>query len=114
MAPAVTFNETLWLAIAEPSRRKLIDVLLTKGETTASKLAGEVPFSRQAVTKHMAVLKKAGLIRARHTGREVLFAVRPEGITGAAREMAQAAALWDTRLQKIKHIAETIQRESTR
>lgn len=42
--------------MAEPSRRKLIGVLLLKGEATASRLADDVPFSRQAVSKHLAVL----------------------------------------------------------
>ena len=54
MSSTAPFNEKLWFAIAEPSRRKLIEVLLLKGETTASRLADEVPFSRQAVSKHIA------------------------------------------------------------
>ena len=69
------FNEELWFAIAEPSRRKLIEVLLLKGEATASRLADEVPFSRQAVSKHIAVLKRAGLVKERKTGKEVRFSL---------------------------------------
>ena len=45
MVSITSFNDTLWFAIAEPSRRKLIEVLLLKGEVTASKLADEVPFT---------------------------------------------------------------------
>jgi DNA-binding transcriptional ArsR family regulator len=63
MSSTAPFNEELWFAIAEPSRRKLIEVLLLKGEATASRLADEVPFSRQAVSKHLAVLKRAGLVK---------------------------------------------------
>lgn len=104
-----TFNANIWFAISEPSRRKLIDLLLIKGEASASKLAYEVPFSRQAIAKHMVVLKNAGLIRERRAGKELRFAVEPEGITAAALELSAASKLWDTRLHMIKEISETIQ-----
>jgi DNA-binding transcriptional ArsR family regulator len=110
-APA-PFNEELWFAIAEPSRRKLIDVLLLKGEATASRLADDVPFTRQAVRKHLAILKRAGLVTERKTGKEVRFSLSPEGLSVAAQELAQAATRWDERLQKIKHLAETLQQGS--
>lgn len=110
-AVAASFNETLWFAIAEPSRKKLIDILLNRGEATASNLSGEVSFSRQAVSKHLIVLKRAGLIYSRRIGKEVRFAVDPEGISVAAQEMSRAAMLWDERLQKIKQIAEAINQE---
>ncbi len=103
---AVTFNEKFWFAVAEPSRRKLIDILLTKGESSASKLAENVPFSRQAVSKHMTVLKHAGLVRQEHAGKEVRFSVNPEGVVAATQELSKAAAIWNDRLQKIKQIAE--------
>lgn len=111
MSSTAPFNDKLWFAIAEPSRRKLIEILLLKGEMTASRLADEVPFSRQAVSKHIAVLKKAGLVKERKTGKEVRFSVEPAGLGVAAQELSRAAALWDERLQKIKHIAEMLHRE---
>ena len=111
MSSTTPFNEQLWFAIAEPSRRKIIEVLLLKGEATASRLADEVPFSRQAVSKHLAVLKRAGLVRVRKTGKEVRFSVEPDGLSVAAQELSRAASLWDERLQKIKQLAETLHRE---
>ena len=99
--------------MAEPSRRKLIEVLLLKGEATASRLADDVPFSRQAVRKHLAVLKRAGLVNEHKTGKEVRFRVSPEGLSVAAQELSQAATLWDERLQKIKHLAETLHQEGS-
>ena len=113
MASITSFNDTLWFAIAEPSRRKLIEVLLLKGEATASRLADEVPFSRQAVRKHITVLKRAGLVKERKTGKEVRFRVEPEGLSVAAQELSRAATLWDERLQKIKQLAETLRREES-
>jgi predicted transcriptional regulator len=58
-APA---GDQLWSAIADPSRRRVLDLLVASGEVSASWLAGRVPFSRQAVAKHLAVLERAGLV----------------------------------------------------
>ena len=54
-------DDDLWAAIADPSRRRVLDLLVQRGEASASRLAGEVPFSRQAVSKHLVVLEQAGL-----------------------------------------------------
>ena len=98
--------DELWSAVADPTRRRVLDVLLDRGEATATMVAGELPVTRQAVAKHLAVLDRAGLVEGRRRGREVRYAVRPERLDAAARSMAQVAAAWDTRLQAIKRIAE--------
>jgi ArsR family transcriptional regulator, cadmium/lead-responsive transcriptional repressor len=113
MSSTTPFNEQLWLAIAEPSRRRIIEVLLLKGEATASQLADDVPFSRQAVSKHIAVLKKVGLIKERKLGKEVRFSVVPEALSNAAQELSQAAILWDERLNRIKQLAEILHQEGS-
>jgi ArsR family transcriptional regulator, cadmium/lead-responsive transcriptional repressor len=99
-------DEELWAAVAEPSRRRLLDVLLAHGETTPTALAAELPFTRQAVTKHLAVLERAGLVSGRRVGRETRYAVRAERLDAAARVMAAVAARWDDRLRMIKNLAE--------
>lgn len=109
---AISNSDQLWLAIAEPSRRKLIDILLAQGEATASRLAQYVPFSRQAVIKHISVLRKAGLVQMRREGKEVKFTIDPIGIGTAAEELSQAAVLWDQRLQHIKYLAEHLEQQS--
>jgi DNA-binding transcriptional ArsR family regulator len=98
--------EELWSAVADPTRRRVLDVILTRGEATATTLAGELPVTRQAVAKQLAVLDRAGLVKGRRQGREVRYAVRPERLDAAARSMAQVAAEWDARLVAIKRIAE--------
>ena len=69
-------------------------------------VAGELPVTRQAVVKHLAVLDRAGLVEGRRQGREVRYAVRPERLDVATRSMAQLAVEWDSRLAAIKRIAE--------
>jgi DNA-binding transcriptional ArsR family regulator len=98
--------DELWSAVADPTRRRVLDVLLTEGEASATTVAGELPVTRQAVAKHLAVLDRAGLVEGRRQGREVRFAVRPERLDVAAQSMAQVAAEWDARLAAIKRIAE--------
>jgi len=95
-------------AMADPTRRRLLEDLAARGEATATALADDLPISRQAVVKHLAVLDRAGLVTSQRRGREVRYVVRPEGVAATARWMAGLAADWDRRLSEIKHIAESL------
>jgi DNA-binding transcriptional ArsR family regulator len=97
-------------ALADPTRRQLLDQLSARGRATASTLAGGLPISRQAVVKHLAVLDAAGLVDSTKVGREVRYAVRPEALDTTARWMSSLAAEWDRRLTKIKRVAEAAER----
>jgi ArsR family transcriptional regulator, cadmium/lead-responsive transcriptional repressor len=99
-------EERLLEAVSDGSRRRLLDLLLARGEVTPTALAAELPFTRQAVAKHLAVLDRAGLVEATRHGREVRYTVRPEHLDIAVRAMARVAARWDTRLEAIKRLAE--------
>ena len=99
-------DDDMWSAIADPSRRRVLDLLVRRGEATASWLAGQVPFSRQGVSKHLVVLEHAGLVARRKQGREVLFAVVPARLDHATKAMTELAGEWDRRLDRIKQLAE--------
>jgi DNA-binding transcriptional ArsR family regulator len=101
-------DDELWSAIGDPSRRQVLDLLVSNDAVSASGLAGRVPFSRQAVSKHLAVLEEAGLVSRRKQGREVLYQVEADRLDQAARAMAEAADRWDRRLAVIKRLAETM------
>ena len=102
--------DQLWSAVGDPTRRRVLDVILDRGEATATTVAAELPVTRQAVTKHLTVLDRSGLVEARRQGREVRYAVRPQRLEAAARSMASVAAEWDARLGAIKRIAEATAR----
>ncbi len=106
-------DDALWSAIADPSRRRVLDLLVEGGETTASSLAERVPFTRQAVIKHLAVLEQTGLVTRQREGREVRFRVVPGRLNEASHAMADQARLWDQRLQAIKALAEAAHKEAT-
>ncbi|MGP7999400.1 MAG: ArsR/SmtB family transcription factor [Streptosporangiaceae bacterium] len=103
----VQADDELWSAIADPSRRQVLDLLVSNDEVSASWLAGRVPFTRQAVAKHLAVLERTGLVSRRKQGREVLYHVEAGRLDQATRAMAGLAAQWDRRLATIKRLAET-------
>ncbi|HEY2813360.1 MAG TPA: metalloregulator ArsR/SmtB family transcription factor [Acidimicrobiales bacterium] len=105
-------DDELWSAIADPSRRRVLDLLVRNGAGTASVLAQDVPFTRQAVIKHLAVLEQAGLVTRQREGREVRFHVEADRLDEATRAMAQLANEWDRRLAGIKRLAETAHREA--
>jgi ArsR family transcriptional regulator, cadmium/lead-responsive transcriptional repressor len=105
-------DDELWSAIGDPSRRRVLDLLVSNGEISASWLAGRVPFSRQAVSKHLVVLEQAGLVSRRKQGREVLYRVEAGRLDQATRAMADVAAHWDRRLAAIKRLAEAAHAET--
>ena len=98
-------DDDLWSAIGDPSRRRILDLVVSNGEVSASWLAGQVTFTRQAVSKHLVVLEQAGLVSRRKEGREVLYQVDAGRLDQAARAMAEAAAQWARRLAPIKRLA---------
>ena len=101
-------DDQLWSAIADPSRLRVLDLLVRSGEASASWLAGRVPFSRQAVSKHLVVLEQAGLVSRRKQGREVIYQVDPGRLDQAAQAMVALARQWDRRLDTIKQLAEAM------
>ena len=107
-------DDELWAAVADPTRRRLLDVLLARGNATATALAGELPVTRQAVAKHLAVLDRAGLVAGERQGREVRYAVRPERLDAATQALARVAAEWDGRLATIKRLAESAHDERSK
>ena len=96
----------VFAALADPTRWRVLTLLAERGDGTATTLAGELPVSRPAVIKHLAVLDRAGLVESRRRGREVRYTVRPERLDATARDLADLAAAWDARLAAIKRMAE--------
>jgi DNA-binding transcriptional ArsR family regulator len=110
--PPVDAVDSVLAAMADPTRRLLLDRLAAADHATATTLAATLPISRQAVVKHLVVLEDAGLVAAGRVGREVRYAVRPAALEATARWMAGLAADWDRRLATIKRLAEAAERDS--
>ena len=107
---SVAVDDDLWSAIGDPTRRRLLDLLLADGLGTATTLSGQLPVTRQAVAKHLAVLDRAGLVHATPAGREKRYRVDDVELARAVAQLSSVGSAWDARLQRIKRIAEAIQR----
>src|ERR1700743_2078744 len=88
-------------ALADPTRRRLLSAL-SATPATATQLAGDLPISRQAVTKHLGALADAGLLEVQRAGRDMRYRVTPEPLTEAVTWMAQVGGLWDQRLASLQ------------
>lgn len=103
-------DDDLWAAIGDPTRRRMLDLLLVDGNGTATTLSQRLPVSRQAVAKHLGVLDRAGLVRSTPAGREKRYHVDDAQLARAVAQLSSVGSTWDARLQRIKRIAEAIQR----
>ncbi|MEV4754847.1 metalloregulator ArsR/SmtB family transcription factor [Micromonospora sp. NPDC049559] len=93
-------------ALADPTRRLILDTLASRGEASATALADTLPVTRQAILQHLSLLERVGLVASRKDGRERRYAVRPRQLLDTARWMNQVAAQWNARLATIKRLAE--------
>ncbi|GAA3437082.1 ArsR/SmtB family transcription factor [Kutzneria kofuensis] len=104
-----TIDDELWAALGDPTRRRLLDLLLADGAGTATGLSDRLPVTRQAVSKHLGVLERAELVVSHKDGREVRYAVNEAQFARAVRQLAHVGATWDARLRRVAAIAESIQ-----
>lgn len=106
MPPSAIDTEELVAAVTEPTRRQMLDLLLERGDSTATELAGSLPITRQAVSKHLTVLTRTGLVAGEKSGREMRYRLNVERLDQASRSLGELAATWDQRLGRIKQLSE--------
>lgn len=89
-------------ALADPTRRQIVELLSKRGAQTATELAGRLPITRQGVAKHLDLLQAAGLVESSRDGRESRYLLTPEPFEAAALWMASVGAEWDRRLEALR------------
>ncbi|MBB3085244.1 ArsR/SmtB family transcription factor [Geodermatophilus sabuli] len=87
-------------ALADPTRRQLVD-LLSHGELAAGELAGRFPVSRPAISRHLRVLREAGLVTSRGEGRRRLYALDPRPLRELDEWLEPYRDLWAQRLDAL-------------
>jgi DNA-binding transcriptional ArsR family regulator len=105
-APAHRQVDSVFVALADPTRRRVVETLARGGTVTASGLAAELPITRQAVAKHLSALRSADLVTARRVGREMQYMLRPQPLDEAARWIEMVGAEWDDRLGALRRSVE--------
>ncbi|MFC3996920.1 ArsR/SmtB family transcription factor [Nocardiopsis sediminis] len=96
--PLAGDDDLVFAALADRTRRDLLDALAARGRATATELAAALPVTRQAVAKHLAVLRRARLISGTRNGREVHYSLRPGRLAATAGRLSRLAAAWEGRL----------------
>lgn len=94
---------TVFSAVADETRRGLLERLREEGPLSISAMAEGLPISRQGVTKHLAVLLEAGLVRAERRGRQRLHRLNPSPLKEVDDWLRPYAEAWERRLERLKH-----------
>lgn len=102
--PADLGADAVFAALADGTRRELLRAIVTDGPCTATELAADREISRQAVSKHLAVLGQAGLVTGRRDGREVRFRADTAPLAAATDWIAETGAAWDRRLGRLRDL----------
>jgi DNA-binding transcriptional ArsR family regulator len=93
--------DELFGAVADPTRRHILQRLVHDGPQTATQLAELFPLSRQAVVKHVQTLAAAGLVAPTRTGREVRYRATTERLVEAVSWLLETSAQWDRRAERL-------------
>jgi DNA-binding transcriptional ArsR family regulator len=96
----------LFAALGDPTRLALLDRLSAGSNASISRLTGGMPVSRQAITKHLRVLQRAGLVRGVRSGRENLFQLERNRLEDAQRFLENISRQWDVALARLKSFVE--------
>ena len=96
--------DAVFSALADPTRRQIVELLAGGGTLTPTALAGDMPITRQAVAKHLDALGAAGLVSHRRVGRETRYRLTPEPLRDAAGWIAAVGSEWDERLARLEKL----------
>ena len=94
----------VFTALADPTRRALFERLSREGEMTVRLLTDNSGVSQPAVSKHLGVLKHAGLVRARHKGRQTHYSARPRGLAPLVDWMSYYSRFWHERFDRLEDL----------
>jgi DNA-binding transcriptional ArsR family regulator len=98
-------HEDVFRAIADPTRRAILD-RLRAGPAAVTVLAADFETSRPAISKHLLVLKRSGLVAEQRVGRTRIYRLRPEPLTRVAGWVEGYRAFWLNNLENLKRYLE--------
>ena len=98
--------DDLFKALGDPTRRAIFERLVNEGEQTVRALTDHAGISQPAVSKHLSVLKHAGLVRDRPEGRQTHYSTEPEGLKPLVDWVKHYGAFWGDRLDRLENLLE--------
>ena len=96
--------EMLFKTLADPTRRALFERLCREGEQTVGALTARAGVSQPAVSKHLGVLKRAGLVRDRHAGRQAHYSAQVAALAPLIDWTSRMAGFWQNRLDDLEDL----------
>lgn len=99
-----TAPDAIFKSLADPTRRALFERLSRGGELTVRMLTQKSGVSQPAVSKHLGVLKHAGLVRARHAGRETHYKAQPRALAPLLDWMSFYSRFWHDRFDRLEEL----------
>jgi DNA-binding transcriptional ArsR family regulator len=96
--------DSIFKSLADPTRRALFESLSRRGEQTVTILTGNSGVSQPAVSKHLRVLKAAGLVRARHRGRQTHYSAQPRALAPLVNWMSYYSRFWPDRFDRLEEL----------
>ena len=100
----MSVTDQLFKALSDPTRRALFERLCRDGELPVHALTQDSGVSQPAVSKHLAVLRAAGLVTGRENGRQVLYSAEARALAPIAVWMGQQASFWDQKLDLLEDL----------
>lgn len=97
-------HDTLFRTLADPTRRALFERLCRDGEQTVAALTAQAGVSQPAVSKHLSVLKQAGLVLDRPEGRQTHYSARIAALAPLLDWTSQMAGFWESRFDDLEHL----------
>lgn len=97
-------GDLLFKTLADPTRRAIFERLCREGEQTVGELTAKAGVSQPAVSKHLAALKRAGLVRDRQEGRQTHYSARPRGLAPLAEWTSRMASFWEGRFDDLEDL----------
>src|ERR687898_2279364 len=97
-------HDALFRTLADPTRRALFERLCREGEKTVGALTAQAGVSQPAVSKHLGVLKQAGLVRDRHEGRQTHYSAQLSALAPLIDWASEMARFWETRFDNLEDL----------
>jgi DNA-binding transcriptional ArsR family regulator len=97
-------HDALFKALADPTRRAIFEKLCTGGEQTVGGLTLQAQVSQPAVSKHLAVLKDAGLVLDRHAGRQTHYSAQYQALAPLLDWTSQMTRFWESRFDDLENL----------
>lgn len=101
---ATSNHDLVFRTLADPTRRALFERLCREGEQTVGALTAQAGVSQPAVSKHLSVLKQAGLVLDRHEGRQTHYSAQPRALSPLLDWTTQMASFWETRIDALEDL----------